>query len=76
LNDQIIAKGCPGEHFTNGFVEGQNKPEVGTIYVRLEKDGVEPTTLLLRPDEAQTLAWVSSGVVWSHLMNLLDKEKN
>jgi hypothetical protein len=51
-----------------GFVEGENKPEVDTIYVRLEKDGVEPTTLLLRPDEAQALAWVSSGVIWSHLM--------
>ena len=51
-----------------GFVEGDNKPEVDIIYVRLEKDGVEPTNLLLRPDEAQALAWVSSGVVWSHLM--------
>ena len=58
-----------------GFVEGDNKPEVDIIYIRLEKDNVEPTVLLLRPDEAQALAWVSSGVVWSHLMDLIHTEK-
>ncbi|MCX6702822.1 MAG: hypothetical protein NTW60_03075 [Candidatus Wolfebacteria bacterium] len=59
--------------FSAGFVEGDNKPAVDIIYVRLEKDGVEPTTLLLRPDEAQTLAWISAGVVWSHLIRVMDK---
>jgi len=59
-----------------GFVEGENKPEVDIIYIRLEKDNVEPTVLLLRPDEAQALAWVSSGVVWSHLMELMHTEKS
>lgn len=54
--------------FSAGFVEGESKPNEDTIYVRLEKNGVEPTTLLLRPDEAQALAWIASGVVWSHLM--------
>jgi hypothetical protein len=58
-----------------GFVEGDNKPEVDIIYIRLEKEGVEPQTLLLRPDEAQIIAWVASGVVWSHLINLMgDKD--
>lgn len=51
-----------------GFVEGENKPPVDTMYLRLEKDGVEPTVLLLRPDEAQAISWITSGVVWSHLM--------
>jgi hypothetical protein len=51
-----------------GFVEGENKPSVDTIYLRLEKDGVEPTMLLLRPDETQAIAWITSGVIWSHLM--------
>jgi hypothetical protein len=51
-----------------GFVAGENKPEVDTCYLRLEKDGVEPTVLLLRPDEIQSIAWVASGAVWSHLM--------
>jgi hypothetical protein len=57
-----------------GFVEGDNKPEVDNIYLRLEKDGVEPTLLLLRPDEAQALAWVSSGVIWSYLMSEARKQ--
>ena len=61
--------------FSAGFVEGENKPGVDIIYIRLEKDGVEPTTLLLRPDEVQALAWVSAGVVWSHLMDVMgDKD--
>lgn len=53
-----------------GFVEGENKPSVDTIFLRLEKEGVEPTTLLLRPDEMQAIAWIASGTVWSHLMGL------
>ncbi len=52
-----------------GFVEGDDKPDVDTCYLRLEKDGVKPTVLLLRPDELQSISWVSAGVVWSHLMN-------
>jgi hypothetical protein len=55
--------------FSAGFVEGESKPEVDTVYLRLEKDGVGPTTLLLRPDEMQSIAWLCSGTVWSHLMN-------
>jgi hypothetical protein len=58
-----------------GFVEGGNKPEVDEIYIRLEKDNVEPTLLLLRPDEAQALAWVSSGIIWSYLMGQMYEEK-
>lgn len=52
-----------------GFVKGKRKPKVDTCYLRLEKDGVEPTVLLLRPDELQSIAWVASGAVWSHLMD-------
>lgn len=51
-----------------GFVEGENKPPVDTTYLKLEKDETEPTVLLLRPDELQAIAWVSSGAIWSHLM--------
>ncbi len=57
-----------------GFVEGKNKPKVDIIYIKLEKDDVDLTILLLRPDEAQTLAWVSSGVVWSYLMEEMNKK--
>lgn len=52
-----------------GFVKGNNKPSVDTVFLRLEKDGVEPTTLLLTPDEMQAIVWVTSGTIWSHLMN-------
>jgi hypothetical protein len=53
---------------SGGFVKGKNKPKVDTCYLRLEKDGVEPTVLLLRPDEIQSIAWVATGTIWSHLM--------
>jgi hypothetical protein len=55
-----------------GFVKGKNKPKVDTCYLRLEKDNVEPTVLLLRPDEIQSIAWVTSGTVWAHLMSEKD----
>jgi len=51
-----------------GFVDGDSKPPVDTIFLRLEKDNVEPTVLLLRPDEIQAISWVTTGVIWSHLM--------
>ncbi len=53
-----------------GFVKGRNKPKVDICYLRLEKDKVEPTVLLLRPDELQSVAWVASGTVCAHLMGL------
>jgi len=54
---------------SGGFITGNNKPSVDTIYLRLEKDGVEPTILYLRPDEMQAIAWIASGTIWSYLMN-------
>ena len=58
-----------------GFVDGKNKPSVDTIFLRLEKDGVDPTTLLLRPDEMQAIAWVASGTIWSHIMDKKEPDK-
>jgi hypothetical protein len=52
-----------------GYVKGKNKPSVDTIFLRLEKDGIEPTTLLLRPDEMQAIAWIAAGTIWSYLMD-------
>ncbi len=48
-----------------GFVTGKNKPKVDTCYLRLEKNNIEPTVLLLRPDELQSIAWVASGAIWA-----------
>lgn len=70
LYTEVVRQEYAGNNcvFSAGFVEGDYKPEVDTTYLRLEKDGVEPTTILLRPDEMQIIAWLASGVVWSHLM--------
>ena len=51
--------------FSGGFIEGH---PVDTMYLRLEKDGVVTTHLLLRPDEVAAIAWVASGVLWSEHM--------
>ena len=51
--------------FSTGWVEGH---PVDTMYLRLEKDGQEPTTILLRPDEMAAVAWLSSGMLWSQLV--------
>jgi len=69
--DEVIRQEYEGNNciIRGGFVEGENKPPVDTVFLRLEKDGVEPTTLLLRPDEMQAIVWVASGTLWSHFMN-------
>lgn len=55
--------------FSAGFVDHP----VDTIYLRLEKPGVEPTLLLMRPDEAAALCWCLSGVLYSlHLKDVAD----
>jgi len=75
---EIIRQEYGGNHcvISSGFIEGEDKPSVDTIYLRLEKDGVEPTMLLLRPDEAQAIAWITAGVIWSHLMKEKKPDKN
>ena len=59
--------------FSGGYVEGD---PVDTVYLKLEKDGVEPTILLLRPDEMQALAWICNGVLWSEAMAQLMEIKD
>ena len=46
-----------------GLVEGH---PVGTHYLRFSRDGEEPTTIFLRPDETAAIAWVTAGLLWSH----------
>lgn len=58
---------------SGGYVDGD---PVDTLYLRLEKDGVDPTTLLLRPDEMQAIAWICNGVLWSESMARLMEEKD
>lgn len=58
--------------FEAGYVTGH---PVDSLYVRLKR-GDEDTTLLLRPDEAQAIAWVLNGVLWSDQMRrMLDEQE-
>jgi hypothetical protein len=50
-----------------GFVDGENRFEGGTVYVKVEKENVLPVVLFLKPDEAQSVIWALSGVLWSYL---------
>jgi hypothetical protein len=54
--------------FSAGIVTG-NDPD--TIYLRLQKDGVEPTMIFLRPDEANAIMFALSGALWSKIMGEL-----
>jgi hypothetical protein len=56
------------------FSAGFTGHEVDTMYIKLEKDGEEPTILLFRPDEMAVIAWLASGVLWSHEMNSANKD--
>ena len=51
--------------FSGGFVD--NHP-VDSMYIRLEKDGEEPTIIYLRPDEVACIGWICTGILWSKEM--------
>ncbi len=66
LRQEYTANNCV---FSAGFVDGH---PTDVMYLRMEKDGNEPTIILLRPDEMASIAWLASGVLWSFEMNRLD----
>lgn len=45
-----------------GLVEGH---EVDTIYLKVERENEEPTTILLRTDEALAIVHLLAGALWS-----------
>lgn len=55
--------------FSAGFVEGHPDDK---LYFQAERDGVITTQLLLRPDEMAVIAWLASGVLWSHAISNLE----
>lgn len=71
--EEIIKQKYYGNNciFSAGFVTDAG---VDTMYIRMEKDDVEPTVILLRPDEMACIAWLASGVLWSEQMKRMDKE--
>lgn len=44
---------------------GHTDHEIDTVYLRFEREGEEPTTIYLRPDEALSVIWLLSGCLWS-----------
>jgi hypothetical protein len=40
----------------------------------MDKDGLEPTTIMLRPDEAMAVIYVLSGALWSDAIIEVDDE--
>lgn len=65
--EEVIRQEYGGNNavFSGGFVKGD---DVDTMYIRLEREGDEPTTILLRPDEMASIAWIATGVLWSQEM--------
>lgn len=57
-----------------GFVDEEGGSAAVTIYVKVEKDNVRPVILFLSPDEAQTVIWALSSVLWSYLIRTMDDE--
>ena len=67
-NNCIFAAGHISEKTAN--------PPFDTLYLVAQKDGVEPTIILLRHDEMATLAWLTTGAIYSVLATkLLEGEK-
>lgn len=64
-----------GAHISAGYIEGH---PVDTMYVEFgAKDGQDvELVVLLRPDEVATIAWLCSGLLFSHeIAQLNEKEK-
>lgn len=58
--------------FSAGLVAGLG---VDTIYFKVQREGdSEPYILFLRPDEAQAIAFVVSGALWSQQTIEMDLE--
>lgn len=59
--------------FSGGLVENAN-PKCDTLYISLEKDGVEPITILLRPDEIASLNWICAGLLFSENFKFVEAD--
>jgi len=67
---QALSQPYNDAEFSAGLVEGI-EPDV--VYLRVEKDGLEPWTIFLRRDEMQAIAWICSGALWA--LEMQDREK-
>lgn len=60
--DQQAYRDC---RFSSGLVHGHPHDDV---YLKFERDGEEPTTILLRQDEVVRIAGLLSNAVWSAML--------
>jgi hypothetical protein len=51
--------------FSGGVVEENNEVPEDAFYLKWEKDGVEDTMVLMRPDEVAAVNWICAGLLWS-----------
>ncbi len=58
--------------FSAGTVSGID-PDV--LYLKIGRDGQQPSYFFFRPDEMVAVNWVTSGALWSHLMAEMDKKE-
>jgi len=67
--EEIISQPYANAAFSAGLVKGI---EPDTLYLQFSRDGEEPWTVFLRPDEALAIVWVLSGSLWSKSMMEMD----
>jgi hypothetical protein len=63
---ELVAQEYTNAKISAGFLDGAS---MDTMYIQLERDGEEPTIILLRPDEMAAIAYCASGTLWSELIN-------
>jgi len=69
---EAIAQPYQNCRFSAGVVSGI---EPDTVYLKLKRDGREPSYFFFRPDELMAVIWCASGALWSHEMNRIGEEK-
>lgn len=62
---ELIVQEYSNCKISSGIVKGH---PIDTVYLRMEKNGIVTTELLLRPDELAAIAWCSTGCLWSILL--------
>lgn len=70
---QVIEQRYRNCRFSAGVVDGLEHEDV---YLRIDKDGQEPTIFFFRKDEAQAVNWVISGTLWSLEVGLVKDDEN
>lgn len=67
--EEIASQPYSDAVFSGGFVTGH---PIDTVYLRWQRAGDEPTTILMRPDELAAIMHIAAGVLWSCLIGDTD----